>query len=46
MCIDYIALNAQPAVREYPLPRLDDVFDSIGQANATIYTKLDLFMAY
>lgn len=46
MCIDYRALNAQTAVREYPLPRLDDVFDSIGQANATIYSKLDLFMAY
>jgi hypothetical protein len=29
-----------------PLPRLDDVFDAIGQANATIYTKLDLTSAY
>jgi hypothetical protein len=40
--IDYIKLNAATQPITYPLPRLDDVFDAIGQANATIYTKLDL----
>ena len=37
--IDYIKLNAVTQPITY---RLDDVFDAIGQANATIYTKLDL----
>jgi hypothetical protein len=40
--IDYIKLNAATQPITYPLPRLDDVFDAIDQANATIYTKLDL----
>ena len=44
--IDYIKLNAATQPITYPLPRLDDVFDAIGQANATIYTKLDLTSAY
>jgi hypothetical protein len=39
-------LNAVTQPITYPLPRLDDVFDAIGQANATIYTKLDLTSAY
>ena len=44
--IDYRKLNAVTQPVTYPLPRLDDVFDAIGQANATIYTKLDLTSAY
>ena len=44
--IDYRKLNAVTQPITYPLPRLDDVFDAIGQANATIYTKLDLTSAY
>jgi hypothetical protein len=44
--IDYRKLNAVTQPITYPLPRLDDLFDAIGQANATIYTKLDLTSAY
>ena len=44
--IDYRKLNAVTQPITYPLPRLDDVFDANGQANATIYTKLDLTSAY
>jgi hypothetical protein len=44
--IDYRKLNAVTQPITYPLPRLDDVFDAIGQANAIIYTKLDLTSAY
>jgi hypothetical protein len=44
--IDYRKLNAVTQPITYPLPRLDDVIDAIGQANATIYTKLDLTSAY
>ena len=46
MCIDFRKVNSQSVVQEYPLPRLDDVFDAIGQSNATIYSRLDLTMAY
>jgi hypothetical protein len=34
--IDYRKLNAVTQPVTYPLPRLDDVFDAIGQTNATI----------
>jgi hypothetical protein len=44
--IEYRKLNAVTQPIAYPLPRLDDVFVAIGQANATIYTKLDLTSAY
>ncbi|VDI61165.1 Hypothetical predicted protein [Mytilus galloprovincialis] len=30
MCIDFRKVNSQSVVQEYPLPRLDDVFDAIG----------------
>jgi hypothetical protein len=44
--IDYRKLNAVTQPVTHPLPRLDDVFDVIGQANVTIYTNLDLTSAY
>ena len=46
LCIDFRNLNKQSILRQYPLPRLDDVFDAIGQSNAKIYSRLDLTMAY
>jgi hypothetical protein len=44
--LDYRKLNAVTLPVTYPLSCLDDVFDTIGQANATIYTKLDFTSAY
>lgn len=40
LCIDYRALNKQTVKNCYPLPRIDETFDSLRQA--TIYTTLDL----
>ncbi|CAG2197363.1 unnamed protein product [Mytilus edulis] len=46
LCIDFRSLNKQSILQQHPLPRLDDVFDAIGQSNAKIYSRLDLTMAY
>ncbi|CAG2226067.1 Transposon Ty3-G Gag-Pol polyprotein,Transposon Ty3-I Gag-Pol polyprotein [Mytilus edulis] len=46
LCIDFRALNKQSILQQHPLPRLDDVFDAIGQSNAKIYSRLDLTTAY
>ncbi|CAC5360194.1 unnamed protein product [Mytilus coruscus] len=46
LCIDFRSLNKQSILQQHPLPRLDDVFDAIGQSNAKIYSRLDLTTAY
>ena len=40
--IDYRRLNRVTKPMSFPLPRLDDVFDTVGSANAKIFTTLDL----
>jgi len=44
--VDYRALNKVTKPISHPLPRLEDVFDSIGESQATIFTSLDLNSAY
>ncbi|CAC5360237.1 unnamed protein product [Mytilus coruscus] len=39
-CIDFRSLNKQSILQQHPLPRLDDVFDAIGQSNAKIFHGL------
>jgi hypothetical protein len=43
-CIDYRKLNAVTCKDSYPLPRIDDSLDALGQA--PIFTTLDLASGY
>ena len=40
--IDYRKVNAVSEKTSFPLPRLDDVWDAIGEAKATYFTVLDM----
>ena len=44
MCIDYRELNAVTMKNKYPLPRIDDIFDQLGESIA--FSKLDLRSGY
>ena len=44
MCTDYRKVNDLTCADSYPLPRIDDIVDSVGQA--TYVTKLDLLRGY
>jgi transposase InsO family protein len=46
LAIDYRVLNKYTKITTFPLPRLDDVFDSIGESKAQVFSKLDLLGAY
>ena len=45
-CVDYRALNKITKPKFFPLPRLQDVFDALGRAEATIFSTLDLLSVY
>ena len=40
--VDYRRLNKISKPQAYPIPRLSDIFDAIGEANAQFFTSLDL----
>lgn len=44
--VDYRKLNQITKSISHPLPRLEDVFDCIGESSATIFSTLDLNSAY
>ena len=44
MSIDYRALNKQTVKDQFPLPRIDSLFERLGQS--TVFTKLDLASGY
>ena len=44
LCIDYRQLNKATVRNQYPLPRIDDVFDQVN--SATIFSKIDLRSRY
>ena len=43
-CVDYRKINAATVPNRYPLPRIDSIFDRLG--NATYFTSLDAQAGY
>ena len=44
--VDYRKLNEITIPISHPLPRIEDVFDALGESHATIFSTLDLNSAY
>ncbi len=44
--VDYRRLNQVTEPISYPLPRIEDVFDSIGEAKAKLFSVLDMASGY
>ena len=44
LCIDYRQLNKVTVKIQYPLPRIDDLFDQLR--GARVYSKIDLSTGY
>ena len=42
LCIEYMKLNKMTIKNEYPLPRIDDLFDQFHRA--TIFSKMKIFL--
>ena len=46
VCVDYRGLNKKTIPDRYPIPRIDDLIDSIGQQGGKFFTSLDLTKGY
>lgn len=46
MCVDYRGLNKVVKPIYFPLPRREDIVDTLGESKATIFSTLDLAQAF
>lgn len=46
VCVDYRGLNKKTIPDRYPIPRIDDLIDTIGQQSGKFFTSLDLMKGY
>ncbi|GJV55273.1 putative reverse transcriptase domain-containing protein [Tanacetum coccineum] len=46
MCIDYRELNQVTIKNNYPLPRIDDLFDQLQLQDTSFFSKIDLRSGY
>ena len=44
LCIDYRQLNRVTIRNQYPLPRIDELFDQLQKSR--VYSKIDLRLGY
>jgi len=44
MCVDYRALNKVTVKNQYPLPRIDDLFDWLSETK--VFSKIDMHSGY
>ena len=44
LCVDYRQLNKMTVKNEYPLPKIDDLFDQLKVAS--VFSKIDLRYGY
>jgi hypothetical protein len=44
LCVDYRELNKLTVKNKYPLPRIDDLLDQLGEAK--VFSKIDLWSGY
>ena len=46
LCVDYCSINKDTTLDRYPLPRVDELLDAIGNQKAMYFTTLDLMRGY
>ena len=46
VCVDYRGLNKKTVPDCYPIPRIDEMIDTIGRQHGKVFTSLDLMKGY
>ena len=46
VCVDYRALNRVTVPDRYPMPRIDELIDTVGKCQGKYFTSLDLMKGY
>ena len=46
VCVDYRALNRVTVPDRYPMPRIDELIDTVGKCQGKYFTALDLMKGY
>ena len=42
VCVDYRGINKYTVPDRYPIPRIDELIDTVGRQKGKIFTSLDL----
>ena len=46
VCVDYRSINRNTVPDRYPLPRVDELIDTVGKQKGKFFTSLDLMKGY